>query len=44
LGQLKAKLKKFAANDHFEKDVELWEPNWLKSGVKLKRFESLIVN
>jgi hypothetical protein len=44
LGQLMAKLKKFTANDHFAKDVKLWGPNWLKSGVKLKRIKSLMVN
>jgi hypothetical protein len=34
---------KFIANDHFENGVELWGPNWMKSGVKLKRIESLMV-
>jgi len=42
LGQLRAKLKKFIGNDHFVKDVELWGPNCLKSGVKLKRIKSLM--
>jgi len=39
-----AKLKKFTAKKLFERGVELWGLNWSKSGVKLKRFESLIVN
>jgi hypothetical protein len=43
-GQLKAKLKQFAAKDHFGKGVKLWGPNWLKSGVKLKKFKSLMAN
>jgi hypothetical protein len=34
---------KFVANDHFENGVELWGPNWMKSGVKLKRIEILMV-
>jgi hypothetical protein len=40
LGQLMAKLKKFTVKDHFAKDVKLWGPNWLKSGVKLKRIKN----
>jgi hypothetical protein len=28
----------------FEKGAELWGLNWLKSNVKLKRIESLMVN
>jgi hypothetical protein len=43
-GQLKAKLKQFAAKDHFGKGVKLRRPNWLKSGVKLKKFKSLMAN
>ena len=43
-GQLGVKLKRFAANDEFTKGDELWGPNWLKSGVKLKEIESLMVN
>jgi len=39
LGQLMAKLKKFTIKDHFAKDIKLWGPNWLKSGVKLKRIK-----
>jgi len=34
--QLRAKLKNFAANDHFTKDTKLWEPNWLKSGGEIE--------
>jgi len=43
-GQLVVKLKKFAAKNLFEKSVEVWGQNWMKSGVKLKRIESLMVN
>jgi hypothetical protein len=43
-GSLRAKLKKFTTNDHFVNDIELWQPNWLKSGMKLKRTESLMLN
>jgi len=43
-GQLGVKLKRFAANDEFTKGDELWGPNWLKSRVKLKEIESLMVN
>ena len=39
-----AKLKKFVANKHFGKGTELQGPSWLKSWVKLKKFESLMVN
>jgi hypothetical protein len=28
--------------DLFVKDAKLWGPNWLKSGMKLKRIESLM--
>jgi hypothetical protein len=34
--QLRARLKKFTVNDHFAKDTELWEPNWLKSGGEIE--------
>jgi len=44
LGQLRAKLKKFIANDHFVKSVELRELNWLNLGMKLKKINSLMVN
>jgi len=43
-GRLKAKLKKFTANDYFAKYVESWGPNLLKLKVKLKRIESLMVD
>jgi len=43
-GQLGVKLKKFAAKDKFKKGDKLWGPNWLKSEVKLKKIESLMVN
>ena len=36
LGHLRAKLKKFTANNFFESDSELWGFNWLKLVVKLK--------
>jgi len=35
---------KFSAKDHFDKRIEFEGLNWLKSGVKLNRFESLMVN
>jgi hypothetical protein len=44
LGQLGVKLKKFKVNDHFAKGIKLCGPNWLKLGVKLKRFKKLMVN
>jgi hypothetical protein len=37
-------LKSFTAIDQSAKGVEVWEPNWLKSRVKLKTIESLMVN
>jgi hypothetical protein len=37
-------LKSFTAIDQSAKGAELWEPNWLKSRVKLKTIESLMVN
>ena len=43
-GQLRAKSKKFTAKNHFAKGSKLWGPNWLKSRVKLKKFESIMVN
>ena len=42
--QFKAKLNKFIAIDHFAKGIELQGLNWLKSGVKLKKIKSLMVN
>jgi hypothetical protein len=42
--QLGVKLKKFAANNHFVKGIELRGLNWLKSGVKLKKIKILMVN
>ena len=44
LGQLRAKLKKFIAKDHFVKDAKLWGFNWLSLGVKLNKIKSLMVN
>jgi hypothetical protein len=43
-GQLRVKLKKFTVKDHFAKDAEIWQPNQLKSRVKLKKIKSLMIN
>jgi hypothetical protein len=43
-GQSRAKFKKITANDHFAKNAELWEQNWIKSGLNLKETKSLMVN
>jgi hypothetical protein len=43
-GQLRAKFKKITTNDHFVKCAQLWEQNWMKSGMNLKETKSSMVN
>ena len=42
--KFRVKLKKITTKDLSVKGIELRGPNWLKSGVKLKKIKSLMVN